>query len=72
MAEHVFDDKALMARVRSGLLPLPLGVASDSEATVVAEVGPGGRQSRWETPPPSYEFPKAVKLENRPQQFVDT
>ena len=52
-------------------LPLPLGVASDSEATVVAEVGPGCRQSRWETPPPSYEFPKAVKLENRPQQFVD-
>ena len=52
-----------MARVRSGAL----GVASDSEA----EVGPGGRQSRWEIPPPSYDFPKAVKLENRPQQFVD-
>ena len=60
-----------MARVRSGPLPLPLGVASDSEAAVVAEVGPGCRRSRWETPPPSHEFPKAVKLENRPQQFVD-
>ena len=63
MAEQGFEDKALMARVRSGAL----GVASDSEA----EVGPGGRQSRWEIPPPSYQFPKAVKLENRPQQFVD-
>ena len=71
MAEQGFEDKALMARVRSGPLPLPLGVASDSEATVVAEVGPGSRQSRWETPPPSYEFPKVVMLENRPQQFVD-
>ena len=48
-----------MARVRG----LPLGVASDSEATLVAEAGLGCRQSRWETPPPSYEFPKAVKLE---------
>ena len=65
MAEQGFEDKALMARVRSGLLPMPLGVASDSEASV------GCRQSRWDTPPPSYEFPKAVKLEYRPQQFVD-
>ena len=71
MAEQGFEDKALMTRVRSGPLPLPLGVASDSEATGVAEVGPGCRRSRWETPPPSHEFPKAVKLENRPQQFVD-
>ena len=57
MAEQGFEDEALMARVRSGPLPLPLGVASDSEASV------GCRQSRWDTPPPSYEFPKAVKLE---------
>ena len=71
MAEQGFEDKALMTRVRSGPLPLPLGVASDSEATGVAEVGPGCRRSRWETQPPSHEFPKAVKLENRPQQFVN-
>ena len=51
MAEQEFEDKELMARVRLGPLPLPLGVASDYEATVVAEGGPGCRQSRWETPP---------------------